>query len=428
MFSDSLFLENDTLVNEGMKGGYLIILDTLGNLIRTWHLNSYSAEIHDVRFSSQGYILMCGEFYNTMTIDGQVFNAPLGFNSFAIKMDPLTLESVWVRTSEGTGTNARKIGSDKFDNIYITGSYGNGTSFEGQVLSEVQGDHNAYTVSYNSNGDLNWVKTIKSSVQSHGISQAVSDNGDVYVGGEFEMDLEITPAVSYSNAALMDAFFIKWDRNGNLLWSGSAGGSEQDVLEDIALDQNGNPLFLFNGGALNLNGTILLTEGFRAPALVKMDRISGNAVWNYRIPVAPSTGIVEAYSIDVQDNQISLCGSNRTGLFYFGEVLDSPNLDDSFWALIKDTLFSSSTNSMSEIEYEKGIVIYPNPAVAGFSIASTNGEQIRLIEIFDNKATLLRSVSLLNECIELNEQLDRGIYHLRITTNQSVYYYKLLKL
>jgi len=426
-FSDSLFVDNDTLINEGLKSGYMIILDTLGSILNSWKLPSYSSEIYDVCFSKQGYILVCGEFYNTMTIDQQLFSSPLGFNLFAIKLDPLTLESVWVRTSSGTATNARKIGSDKFDNIYITGSYGNGTSIEGIQLSEVQGDHNTYTASYNANGELNWVKTIRSSVQSHGLSQAVTENGEVYVGGEYDMDIEMGPSISYGNSGLMDAFFVKYNLNGSILWSGVAGGSENDVLTDIILDQTDNPVFLLNGGDLTIDSIAISTEGFRSPALVKIDKSSRDVMWSYRIPVAPSSGIAEGYSIDYKNDLITLCGTNRTGLFYFGEILDSPNLDDSFWAIIQDTLQGSDVSSISELKQDIAR-IYPNPAFSTFTIESGTDSPIISVEIYDSKATLLKFFSCNEKRVELDEQLEKGMYHLRITTTQGTYHNKLLKL
>jgi hypothetical protein len=426
-FSDSLFVDNDTLINDGLKSGYMVVLDTLGSILSSWNLSSYSSEIYDVCFTKQGYIALCGEFYNTMTIDQQLYSAPLGFNSFVVKMDPSTLESVWVRTSNGTATNARKIGSDKFDNLYATGSYGNGTSIEGQQLSEVQGEHNAFTVSYNANGELNWVKTMRSSVQSHGISQSVTENGDVYVGGEYEMDLEVAPSISYGNSGLMDAFFVKYNLNGSILWSGVAGGIENDILTDITLDETDNPVFLFNGGDLTIDSMANLTEGFRSPTLAKIDKSSGELVWSYRLPVAPSSGIAEGYSLDCSNDLITLCGSNRTGLFYFGEILDSPNLDDSFWAIIRDTLQGSGISSINELQ-EGFTRIYPNPAVSAFTIESSNDTPIVSVEIFDSKATLLKLLNYNEKRVEFDEPLEKGMYHLRITTNQGTYYNKLLKL
>jgi len=122
-----------------------------------------------------------------------------------------------------------------------------------------------------------------------------------------------------------------------------------------------------------------------------------------------------------------LCGSNRTGLFYFGEILDSPNLDDSFWAIIRDTLQGSGISSINELQ-EGFTRIYPNPAVSAFTIESSNDTPIVSVEIFDSKATLLKLLNYNEKRVEFDEPLEKGMYHLRITTNQGTYYNKLLKL
>jgi hypothetical protein len=426
-FSDTLFVVNDTLVNSGLKTGFVLILDTLGNVQNTWVLNSYSSEIHDVRFTDQGYIIVCGEFYDVMSIDQQEYLAPLGFNSFLAKIDPVTFQSIWVRTSNGTGTNARRAGSDKFGNIYITGSYGNGTVLEGLSLSDVQGDHNAFIASYDANGSLNWARTLNSSVQSHGISQLVTDNGEVYVGGEYEMNLEVSPFISFVSSGFMDAFFVKFDINGNVLWAGTAGGTENDVVEDIALNGSENPFFLLNGGNMFLNETSIATSGFRAPALVKMNKDTGEILWNYRIPVAPLSGIAEGYSLHLNGDRLSLCGTNRTGLYYFNEILDSPNLDDSFVALIRDTLLVLQSITVDEKVFPS-VRIYPNPATEDFGIEILNGDVIQRVEIIDSKGSLLKDIRTVGQHLQFNEFLKAGVYHLRITTSLKVYHEKFMKL
>lgn len=425
-FSDSLFTQNDTIVNEGFKAGYMVIFDTLGKCIDSWYLPSYSSELFDVNFSSDGDILLCGEFYNKMIINQQTYSANLGFNSFLIKLHSKDLHPYWVRISEGTATNARVVGSDKIGNIYITGSYGNGTLFNGQMLPEVKGDHNMFVASYSGEGELIWIKSITSPVQIHGLSQHVLDDGTVYVGGEFEFTLDLDETVAYNSLGLMDGFIAKFDKQGILHWSGVISGKDNDKTTDITADAIGNPILLVNGGELTYSSLPINTEGFRSPALLKLNKETGELMWQYRIPAVKATGIAEGYAVDWRDGYIAICGTNRTGLFYMGEILDSPNNDDSFRALVKDTLYINSLASSSENFIDPLIELYPNPASSGFVLRSPVNNLILGIEIYDSQATLLKQLRLNDEYVELNNSIQGGIYHLRITTISGVYNRRLI--
>jgi hypothetical protein len=425
-FSDSLFTEKDTIVNEGFKAGYMIILDTLGSFLDVWHLPSYSAELFDVNVSSEGDILLCGEFYNQMIIGEQTFIAPLGFNFFLTKLDPVGLQPYWVRISEGTATNARSVGSDKNGNVYITGSYGNGTLVDGQVLPEVKGDHNMFVASFSSEGILNWIKAIVSPVQVHGLSQYVLEDGSIYVGGEFEFILDMDHSTTYSSQSLMDAFIAKLDKNGVLLWSGVISGKDNDKVSDISADDHGNPIVLINGGSLVYSSVPISTESFRSPVLLKFKKENGEMLWQYRIPAALGIGIVEGYSVDWNGGYLTLCGSNRTGIFYLDEILDSPNFDDSFRAIVRDTLFVEGSLGLKESDSDHFVELYPNPASDGFVVRSFQNNTIYGIEFYDSRATLVKEIRLNSGHFEFDGVLQTGVYVVKISCATGVHVRRLI--
>jgi hypothetical protein len=427
-FSDTLFVGEDTLVNEGFKAGYLVILDTLGNINKTWMIPSYSSEIYDACFGNDGTILLCGEFFNTMTVDQQIYDAPLGFNAFVIKLDETDLSAHWVNFSEGTATNARAVGVDQYENIYISGSYGDGTSFSGQTLPGVSGDHNFFITSYSGNGALNWVRTITGPVQTHGLEQLVTSEGDIYIGGEYEVSVDVPQIGTLINAGLMDAFLAKLDRFGDYHWAKSVGGLDNDEVADIVSDANGDPLFLLNGGQMEMNSETFSTAGFRAPLILKLNKANGQLVWDYRIPVAPSAGIAEAYSLDWNDSLITLCGSNRTGLFYFNEVIDSPNLDDSFWALLSDTLYTQSQLGFSEPENVEAILVFPNPTTEGFFIQATDKSRVHSVQVINDLGEKVFESFENEKYIEVKGNLEHGVYVIVIKTDSTTHVKKLLRL
>lgn len=426
-YTDSLFIGTDTLYNEHFKGIYIGLYDTLGNFLNSWTTNSYSAELYDCKISESGHIVGCGEYFGDLIFGTTTLQSTLGFNYFLFTMDRNSFASNWIESSSGSATNARKIDFDDAGNIYICGSYGDGTIIQGNNLSGVSGDHNLFLAKYDADGDVMLVRTLTGPVQTHGLSLAVSNQGDIYLGGEYEMNLNIPNVGMLINEGLMDGFLVKLNANGDFLWGENIGTVDNDASVDIALDIHQNPIVLVNAGkTLNVQGIDMNSGGYFDPILVKFNKDSGIPFWHFRIPSVPQTGIVSAYDFAIRDSIISICGSNKTGIVYFGDTLDSPNLSDSFWAIIKDSTTQISQNSIDEFVVDN-TSIYPNPFVNCFRIQSSLTDIVS-VEMIDFKATNIKLNRQLDGLYFTDDNLSPGIYLLKITTPKKVILTKLLHL
>lgn len=423
-FTDSLFIGTDTLYNPHFKGIYIGLFDTLGNYLKSWTTNTYSASLYDFKINQSGKIIAAGEFYGDFEFGGTTYLSSLGFNYFLLSLDPIEFIESWIVKSDGTATNIRKIGIDDSGNIFAGGSYGDGTMINGINLPGVIGDHNAFVVKYGSTGDLIWVKTLTGLVQTHGLSLAVTGSGEVYFGGEYEVSLNVPPLGTLLNVGLMDAFVVKLDVNAEIVWAKNIGTSDNDALIEIKLDYLENPVIMANAGkTLSYQGVDVNSNGFFDPVLLKLHRSDGLPIWNFRIPSAPVSGIVHGYSFDIRDSIISLCGSNKTGILYFSDILDSPNLDDSFWTLINDTTFSFSSLGFNEVDHNS-IEISPNPFTNQFKLSNLDAEA--KVQFYDQSGSEI-ALCIENENeVYFTEQLLPGMYILKITTKENTIYKKLL--
>lgn len=425
-FSDSLFFDTDTLYNSNFKGIYIAVFDTLGNFQSCWTTESYSAELYDLKINDIGQIIACGEFFGSFQFGSEELNANLGFNSYVFTLDKETFQPIWIDASNGTATNAKNVDFDSSNDIYIVGSYGDGTTIQGQTLPGVSGDHNLFLAKYSSIGDLIWIRTLTGPVQNHGLSLAVSESGDIYIGGEYEMTLDIPQIGTLFNEALMDGFVVKLDTEGEFQWAQNIGTSDNDASIQISMDNQDNPVVLSNvGQTLTVGSMSINSNGFFDPCLIKFDKNTGIPLWHFRIPSAPSSGIVKGYSFDLKDSLITICGSNRTGIYYSGEVLDSPNIDDSFWAVIKDSTFIEDDLDLTELK-DDSFSIFPNPCKQTFTL--NNIDLNYKIELFDNKATIQKLTRQGNNTFHLDSDLPSGIYILRISNEETTIHKRLIHL
>jgi len=426
-YTDSLFIGNDTLYNGNFKGVYIGVFDTLGNYQFAIHPESYSSELYDMTFTSQNELVLCGEYFGSFEIGSDSLNASLGFNMFVIKYNLIANEVNWVKSSSGTATNGKGVRVDSQGNVYVIGSYGNSTTFDAFSLPSVNGDHNAFIAKYSSDGIFQWAQTITSPVQAHGLGLELTSTGDIYVTGEYEMNLDIPQIGSLSNVGLMDAFIAKLNSDGDFIWAKTIQSELQDQGLKIVVDINDNPIVLSNAGTnINFNGLDLSSDGYIEPILLKLNKFDGSYIWHCRIPSAPESGIVNGYSIALNNDLISVCGSNRTGIFYQNEVLDSPNLDDSFWAIIRDTNNAEiDVSALEEFEFES-VFVSPNPF--NNTVTVHLNDEIKTISLFDAKATLLNTYYPTGQEFQINEELPSGIYHLRIETQNKILQTKIYKL
>ena len=264
--------------------GFEIAVDSLGNaFIMGWTL-SYGAGSEDVfllKYNSSGNLL-------------------------------------WNKTWGGSGYEyAHKIALDASGNIFITGvtsSYGAGHS-------------SVFVLKYDSSGNLLWDKTWGGSGGETGREIAVDALGNSYITGE----------TSSYGAGYSDAFLLKYDSSGNLLWDKTWGGSANDYGRGIALDSSGNIFItgIYNGGShsdvfllkYNSSGNLLLYKTWEG-----LGYASGNGI-----------------AIDLTGNSYITGETSNNGPGYSNVFLlkcgldtDSDGLSDNYE---NNTSFTDSNNS-----------------------------------------------------------------------------------
>ncbi|NDK08216.1 prepilin-type N-terminal cleavage/methylation domain-containing protein [Candidatus Gracilibacteria bacterium] len=163
-----------------------------------------------------------------------------------------------------------------------TMNFGSGVSI---VKNSLNYDYDGYVVKYDSNWIPLWAKSIGSADGgSDGINNLIGDKfGNIYLIGKFFGTLNFGGGITITSAGYDDGYIAKYDSNGNPLWAKSLGGTGNDNIGNLVLDTDGNPYVSggFNGN-VTIGGTTYTSRGSNDSYIVKYDK-EGNNIWTKQI-------------------------------------------------------------------------------------------------------------------------------------------------
>ena len=244
--SSSLIFGTTTLTNTnaGKADMFIVKYDGSGNVL--WAKNTGGTEddySYSVATDGSGNVYVTGYFYSSSITFGTttLTNTSSGnADMYIVKYDG-NGNVLWAKSAGGTYSDGgNKVTTDGSGNVYLTGFYFNSSITFGSTTLTNTGSDDIFIVKYDSNGNILWAKSAGGTSDDISKSIAVDGSGNVYLTGYFNSSTITFGSTTLTNKGAYDAFIVKYDNNGNVLWAKSAGGSAYDYSSDISTDNSGN--------------------------------------------------------------------------------------------------------------------------------------------------------------------------------------------
>lgn len=198
-------------------------------------------------------------------------------------IDPELTWSTYIGGEGEDAANAVAMDADEF--IYTTGytSSATGMSESGYQMTYGGGAFDAYLAKFDSLGNKLWCTYYGGNKADYGTSLCFDETGHIYIIGTTNSNIFPTfEGFQNAHGGSYDAFLVKFDTNGNRIWSTYYGGSGYDAAKGVVVDSDNNVCVagsststnnIASGGHQNIIGG--LYDAFVVKFTAEGDRIWG---------------------------------------------------------------------------------------------------------------------------------------------------------
>lgn len=221
--------------------------------------NAQAAAAPSLALDDHHNVFIAGTFMGTIDFDPgpgmSVFTSSFsgfGSDSYICKYDS-NGQFQWVKTwTASIGIHkADRIIWDKEGFLYVTGYFTGTCDFDpGPDVYNLTGTGSKdelYVMKLTSDGQLIWAISTQGQGNKYVNAIAVDKNENIVLGGIFTGTADFDPGPGIdevvSTSFLADLFFVKYDRDGKLVWVKASIGTTQGSVNGVSTDEQGNIYF-----------------------------------------------------------------------------------------------------------------------------------------------------------------------------------------
>jgi hypothetical protein len=379
---------------------------------------------YDIELDQYANVYLTTGYYNsTVNFAGTtVSNSSLTYyGGFVAKYDKDGNE-VWMKGLSSQGNvYASEIYIDSSNTMYIGGSFDAASiTFGNHTLTSsftIPSESESYLFKLNSDGNVLWSKTFGSNTMGNEyVSEIKTDHvGNIILVGDFDGSTMTVDGSTVANVALSDAYLLKLNASGNLIWFKGYGGNGYDFFNDIEATQNDDLIVCgsFTGNTIGL-GTNTLTNNnpgiSRCDSYVFRIKADGsNISWVKSAHGNLYDGMLDCIALDPYDNAYT--GGSFDSPFIY---IDGDSLQGSGVVTQNEMLVCKlgNSNATTWVEGNLNVKIYPNPATDIFYVET---EEACTLQVYDalGRVVCEREIQAGLNSIDLKES-SAGIYQLLI--------------
>jgi hypothetical protein len=182
---------------------------------------------------------------------------------------------LWAWTAGDVGDDdAAEVGVDSTGAIVVVGSFSGTMAMPGATLSSA-GGLDAFVVKLDPAGNVVWARSFGDAADQSALGVAIDANDDIVMIGwaSGSVDFGAGPVT----AAAEDVMLVRLDSAGSTLWGRLLGGTHDDRGEDVAIDPSGRILLAGSEqGAANFGGGALPWTGGNDAFVACLDANGGH--------------------------------------------------------------------------------------------------------------------------------------------------------
>lgn len=250
-FYDTMHFASHDLISNGKRDVFIYKMSALGEVLWAKSLGGSNLDVgQSVATDAEGNAYVLGYYSQTIDFDpgpATLKKPGIGFQAVFLQKFDTHGNLQWVRTFGSSGSDdGKSITIDPNGNVYLTGTFFKTLNLNDgsvtQQLTSKEGSSDAYVIKLDGSGKLLWMKQIGGAGSDQGLAICTDQKGNVYASGTCRGDFDLVSKGGDQSimANGYDVFIQKLDPDGNAIWTKVFGGSGMDMAQSIKADASGN--------------------------------------------------------------------------------------------------------------------------------------------------------------------------------------------